>query len=44
MKIGIIGTGAMGSIYASFFARNGFQVTCYDIWEEHINAINKNGG
>ena len=43
MKIGIIGTGAMGSIYASFFARNGFQVTCYDIWEEHINAINKNG-
>ena len=43
MKIGIIGTGAMGSIYASFFARNGFQVTCYDIWEEHINAINTNG-
>ena len=43
MKIGIIGTGAMGSIYASFFARNGFQVTCYDIWEEHINAINANG-
>ena len=43
MKIGIIGTGAMGSIYASFFARNGFQVTCYDIWEDHINAINANG-
>ena len=43
MKIGIIGTGAMGSIYASFFARNGFKVTCYDIWEEHINAINTNG-
>ncbi len=43
MKIGIIGTGAMGSIYASFFARNGFQVTCYDIWEDHINAINSNG-
>ena len=43
MKIGIIGTGAMGSIYASFFARNGFQVSCYDIWEDHINAINTNG-
>ena len=43
MKIGIIGTGAMGSIYASFFSRNGFKVTCYDIWKEHINAINTSG-
>ena len=26
MKVSVIGTGAMGSIYASFFAKNGFDV------------------
>ena len=43
MKIAIIGTGAMGSIYASFLAQNNNDVIAIDLWEEHINAINNNG-
>ena len=43
MKIAIIGTGAMGSIYASFLAQNNNEVIAIDLWEEHVNAINNNG-
>ncbi len=43
MKIAIIGAGAMGSIYASFLARNNNEVLAIDLWDEHLNAIKKNG-
>jgi len=43
MKIAIIGAGAMGSIYASFLARNDNDVLAIDLWEEHLNAIKNNG-
>ena len=43
MKVCVIGTGAMGSIYGSFFAKNNFDVLCYDVWDEHIDAINNKG-
>ena len=43
MKVSVIGTGAMGSIYGSFFAKNNFDVLCYDVWDEHVNAINNKG-
>tara|TARA_Y200000002_G_C22661177_1_gene655793 strand:+ start:816 stop:1742 length:927 start_codon:yes stop_codon:yes gene_type:complete len=43
MKVSVIGTGAMGSIYASFFAKNGFDVLCFDVWKEHVDAINEKG-
>ena len=40
MKIGIFGLGAMGSVYATFFAEAGHEVIGFDEWEDHINAIN----
>ena len=43
MKVCVIGTGAMGSIYASFFAKNNFDVLCFDVWDEHVDAINNKG-
>ena len=43
MKIAVIGAGAMGSIYASFLAKNNNDVLAIDLWEEHLNEIKKNG-
>ncbi len=43
MKIAIIGTGAMGSIYASFLAQNNNDVLAIDLWEDHLNAIKSKG-
>ena len=43
MKIGIIGCGAMGSVYASFFSNYDFEVSVYDKWKEHTNKIASTG-
>ena len=43
MKIAIIGTGAMGSIYAARFSKAGHEVIAIDIWKDHVDYINKNG-
>jgi 2-dehydropantoate 2-reductase len=43
VKIAIIGTGAMGSIYAARFSKAGHEVVAIDIWKEHVNFINRNG-
>src|SRR5438445_2461402 len=44
MKICIIGCGAVGSLFAAHLARAGeADVWAYDVWKEHIDAINKNG-
>ncbi|NCX87046.1 MAG: 2-dehydropantoate 2-reductase, partial [Rhodobacteraceae bacterium] len=43
MKIAIIGTGAMGSIYAARFSKAEYEVIAVDIWQEHVDQINKNG-
>ena len=43
MKIAIIGTGSMGSIYAARFAKAGHEVIAVDIWQEHVDQINKDG-
>ena len=43
MKISVIGSGAMGSIYAGFLANSGNEVTAVDLWKEHIDAIKNNG-
>jgi 2-dehydropantoate 2-reductase len=43
MKIGIVGAGAMGSVYGGLFAAAGHDVWLVDIWREHIDAIRKNG-
>ncbi|MEM7344884.1 MAG: 2-dehydropantoate 2-reductase [Chloroflexota bacterium] len=43
MKIAIIGTGAMGSVYAGLLADSGNEVWAIDTWAEHIKAIQTNG-
>lgn len=43
MKIAIIGTGAMGSIYAARLAEAGHDVWAVDMWEAHVDAINAQG-
>ena len=43
MKIAIIGTGAMGSIYAARFSKAGHEVVAVDIWKDHVDCINRDG-
>jgi 2-dehydropantoate 2-reductase len=43
MKIAIVGTGAMGSVYASHLGRAGHEVWAIDIWQEHLDAIAGSG-
>ena len=43
MKIAIVGTGAMGSIYAALLADAGNEVWAIDLWEEHLEAIRTRG-
>lgn len=42
-KVVVIGTGAMGSIYATLLADAGHDVTAIDINREHVEAIQANG-
>ena len=43
MKVAIIGTGAMGSIYAAVLAEAGHDVWAVDAWQAHVDAINTAG-
>lgn len=43
MKIAIIGSGAMGSLYGGILAENGHEVHFIDVFKEHVDAINSNG-
>ncbi len=44
MKIAIIGAGAMGSLYGAKLSQDkGNEVFLLDVWQEHIDAINKKG-
>jgi 2-dehydropantoate 2-reductase len=43
VKIAIVGTGAMGSVYAALLARAGHEVWALDVWKEHIEAIAASG-
>ena len=43
MKIAIVGTGAMGSVYAGLLASAGHEVWAVDSWQEHIEAIRERG-
>jgi len=44
LKICIIGCGAVGSLFAAHLAHRGeAEVWAYDVWKDHIDAINKNG-
>ncbi len=43
MKIGILGAGAMGSVYAGLLQEGGNEVHVVDVWQEHIDAIANHG-
>ena len=43
MKIAIVGTGAMGSVYAGLLGKAGHEVWAIDIRQEHIDAIRRSG-
>ncbi len=43
MKIAIVGTGAMGSVYAGLLASAGHEVWAIDAWKEHVDAMRRSG-
>src|SRR5258708_15838747 len=44
MKICVIGCGAVGSLFAAHLAKGGeVEVWAYDVWADHVAAIQKNG-
>ena len=43
MKIGIVGTGAMGCVYAALLADAGNEVWAVDSWAEHVAAMAADG-
>ena len=43
MKIAIVGTGAMGSVYAGLLADAGNEVWAIDVWQAHVDAMNAHG-
>src|SRR5262249_18211113 len=43
MRFCVIGAGSMGSLYGGLLARGGYDVTLVDVWQEHVDAIQRNG-
>jgi 2-dehydropantoate 2-reductase len=43
MKIGIIGAGAMGSIYGGLLGDAGNEIWLLDVWQEHVEAVRSRG-
>ncbi|GAB6277864.1 MAG: 2-dehydropantoate 2-reductase [Rectinema sp.] len=43
MKISIIGSGAMGSLFGGNLALAGEDVVLYDVYKEHVDAVNTQG-
>jgi 2-dehydropantoate 2-reductase len=43
MKISIIGSGAMGSLFGGMLSRAGHEVVLYDVFREHVEAIRRDG-
>jgi 2-dehydropantoate 2-reductase len=43
MKIAVVGTGAMGSVYAGILGDAGNEVWAVDVWAEHVEAIRTRG-
>jgi 2-dehydropantoate 2-reductase len=42
-KIGIVGAGAMGSLFGGRLSQAGHEVLLYDIYREHVQAIRRDG-
>jgi 2-dehydropantoate 2-reductase len=43
MKIAIVGTGSMGSVYAGLLGKAGHEVWAIDVWQEHVDSIASSG-
>jgi 2-dehydropantoate 2-reductase len=43
MKIGIVGSGAMGSVYGALLAAAGNELWMFDRWREHVAAMRAQG-
>ncbi len=43
MKIAVVGAGAMGSLFGAMLAEAGNKVWLYDVWADHVQAVNRNG-
>jgi 2-dehydropantoate 2-reductase len=43
MKIGIVGSGAMGSVYGAILADAGNELWLFDRWRDHIDAMRARG-
>ena len=42
-RVGIIGAGAIGGVVGGMLTRAGFDVTLFDHWTEHIDAMKRDG-
>jgi len=43
MRIAIVGSGAMGSLFGGLLSESGNEVYLLDIWKEHVETINRKG-
>ncbi|MCA8929658.1 MAG: 2-dehydropantoate 2-reductase [Alphaproteobacteria bacterium] len=43
MKVGIVGAGAMGSVYGALMADAGHEVWMFDKWQAHVDAMRTKG-
>jgi 2-dehydropantoate 2-reductase len=43
MKVTVVGAGAMGASYGGHLARSGHAVALLDTWQDHVDAINRDG-
>ena len=42
-KVAVLGAGAMGCLFGGELAERGLEVTLIDVWQEHVDAINRDG-
>eukprot|EP00927_Polykrikos_kofoidii_P021940 TRINITY_DN20631_c0_g1_i1.p1 TRINITY_DN20631_c0_g1~~TRINITY_DN20631_c0_g1_i1.p1 ORF type:complete len:331 (+),score=55.21 TRINITY_DN20631_c0_g1_i1:142-1134(+) len=42
-SVAVLGCGAMGSVYAGFFASAGNDVWAVDVWKDHVEAMQQKG-
>ena len=41
--LAVVGAGAMGSLFGGLLAEGGLDVTLVDVWQEHVDNINRDG-
>lgn len=42
-SIAVVGAGAMGALFGGLLAEGGLEVTLVDVWQDHVDCINRNG-